>query len=217
VSKNKIKRLLQISVSSSVLLSLAGGAAYAATSNNTNSSTGNTATGSSLLNQRIAQRKTALNTQLTTAQSQALAKKCVAVQKTLLAIKTKDETKVDKRKQAYTNLSAKLNEAVTILQKQAANTDSLRTQQQLFNNQANQYLIDSQTYMTTLNDLVLMDCSKDPAGFEATLLSARQLRTQLVNDYVLIKATSGNLAKNLTDSKAGLNKSEANVKSGASQ
>jgi hypothetical protein len=206
VSKNKTIHILQIIISSTVILSLAGGIAFAATSNNTDTSASNNSTSSALLSQRTALRKAELNIQLSQSQTQALAQKCTAAQKALQAIKTKDEARIDKRKQAYTKLSAKLNEAVTGLQKQGANIESLKLQQQAFNTQANQYLIDAQTYATTLNDLVLLDCTKDPTGFEVTLLSARQLRTQLINDYALIKDTSVSLAKNLTDAEASLNK-----------
>jgi hypothetical protein len=68
----------------------------------------------------------------------------------------------------------------------------------------NSYLTDAGKYKTAMDDLVIMDCKSDPAGFKASLTEARQLRTQLNTDVSNIKKNLANLQKSLANARQAL-------------
>jgi hypothetical protein len=216
VIKNKITSLFGPLLAAVALLPLLSGVAWAANAASANSSSTGSAnggvSGTSTVEQRIVQRKSAIKPQLTDLQTQILASKCVSAQATLKNIKTKDLALADNRKLIYTDLSAKISVMIGKMQKQGIDVVALKNAQAQFNDIANKYLIDSDSYKTTLDDLTAMGCVKDPAGFEATLVSARQLRTQLANDSSLIKKALANVAQALADSKTALAKSAVSNK-----
>jgi hypothetical protein len=172
---------------------------------------------STTLPQRITQRKNTIKTKVSNAQLQTIAKKCAIAQTGLQDIKTKDKSKIEDRRQAYTDLASKLSTIIGHLERQNIDVTNLKSEQVKFNSNINQYLTDAETYKTALDDAVVMDCAADPAGFEATLVGARQLRSQLSNDSAQVKSEAAVLSKTLTDTKSTLIKSSAAVNNGASQ
>jgi hypothetical protein len=213
VTKSKIRLFSPSLILFFVLLSISGmaGAATSTTSDKSSASS----TIDSAQAKRIAQRKEALKISLTELQTQILTSKCGAAQETLKNIESKDKLKADARKQTYTNMSAKINDIITKIQKQGIDTNALKSAQTQFNVAANEYLIDSDAYVVALDDSVTMKCSVDPGGIEATLLSARQYRTLLVNDSSQIKLSTANLTKALSDTKQALGNTSSRAKNEA--
>jgi hypothetical protein len=204
VSKNRVKFYLQLLLAAFVLLVVARGAAYAA------NPTSNVSTKPTALQQRVSQRKSSLNTQLTSLQAQILTSKCSPAQDILSKVKSKDNTTAEKRKQTYTELSAKVSSVTDILQKKGIDTTALKNAKDEYNSAANQYLIDSDSYKTAIEDVVSIDCKSDPAGFEATLVSSRQLRAKLATDSSQIKNKISEITKILASAKEELNKKGVN-------
>jgi hypothetical protein len=155
--------------------------------------------------QRVAARKNSLKLQLTAAQSQKLAKNCTSAQKRLKNIADQDEAKAAKRKQVYTNISARLAKVSDGLSRKGVDITDLTKLQQQFNTSANQYLIDASDYESSLDDLSQMDCSSDPAGFEVTLMSARQLRIKMASDTGQVASAKTSIAQAVTKAAEALN------------
>jgi hypothetical protein len=156
------------------------------------------------LPQRLSQRKTALKVQLSAPQIQKITKGCSLAQTGLQDIKTKDATAAEKRFQAYSALASQLAITIDHLERQGIDTTKLKIQQTTFKGAINKYLSDAANYKSAMDDVVVMDCKNDTAGFEATLLSARQLRTQLAADASAIKAEVPAITKAIEETKQSL-------------
>jgi hypothetical protein len=126
-----------------------------------------------------------------------IAKNCAASQKLVKSIAAQDKNNTNKRQTVYTNVSTRLSQVIGSLSKQGIDSTELKTIQAQFNDSANQYLTDAATYKTAMEDLSTMDCAADPAGFEATLASARQLRLKLAGEAGQIASAKSALVKAL--------------------
>jgi hypothetical protein len=160
------------------------------------------------IEQRIAQRKTITKITINAATAQTIAAKCALAQTAIGVVKTKDSTAREVRTQAYTNMAVRLNQIVENLGNQGFDASDVSSAQQKFNTNINRYLSDAQNYKTTMEDLVNMDCGKDPAGFSASLTMARSLRSQLAGDVTAIKDSFKDVSKVLNDVKKYLPKSK---------
>lgn len=194
--KQKRRHLIRLIIAGLLLAPLAGGAVFAAASSSSPAAT--------TLSQRLTLRQQTLAVHLTNAQFQNIAKKCSQAQTTLQKIKAKDTAIAESRRQTYTNADTKLSAVVDSLERQGIDTASLKVSQTKLNSAINQFLNDSESYKTALDDITAMDCTKDPIGFEATLMDARRLRTQLAKDSLQIKALIPVLTKDLAASKSAL-------------
>ncbi len=177
MKKYIIKGLWQPVVLIAVML-LVGGVAMAATTSTSNVgglTLPQDPSQSTSLPQRIVQRKASLKTALSGPESQRVSKACVLAQTSLQDIKTKDAAAADKRF-VYNDLASRLATNIDHLERQSIDTTKVKAQQATFKNAINKYLADAATYKNTMDDAVVMGCEADPSGFEATLLSARQLR-----------------------------------------
>jgi hypothetical protein len=85
----------------------------------------------------------------------------------------------------------------------------LKTLQSQFNDSANQYLVDASTYKTTMEDISEMNCSADPAGFMATLTSARQLRVKLASEVGQVASVKNSLVQALATAAEAFNTPKA--------
>lgn len=139
--------------------------------------------------QRISQRKTELKAQISEQSLKTLAQKCEKVQKTIAALKTKDDKILTTRHDFYTSSANKLNYIVDNLKKQGISSTALENVGQPFGVAVNKYLADAQAYKTAIEDLAAMDCAKDTTSFRATILSAQQLRAGLASDVKKVNST----------------------------
>jgi hypothetical protein len=189
---------------------LTGGVVWAATSpNDSSSATTTEPTQTTTLPDRIALRVATYKVSLSTTQQKAVASKCVVVQAKLKSIQTKDLTSFKERQATYTELTTKLNSTIDNLKSQSLDSSELRTVAGKFDSAVSQYTNDAASYTTTLEDIISMDCGSGPTGFEATLLDARLLRTQLSKDAQLIKDSSVAVTENLNNTKQELTKSSS--------
>ncbi|MBI5906834.1 hypothetical protein HY857_02160 [Candidatus Saccharibacteria bacterium] len=158
--------------------------------------------------QRISQRKTELKAQISEQSLKTLAQKCKKVQKTIAAIKTKDEKALIIRHDFYTSSANKLNYIVDNLKKQNISSTALEAAGQPFGVAVNKYLSDARAYKAAIDDLASMDCTKDTTGFRATILSAQQLRAQLASDVATIKNTFTQIKAAVEQAKTKLPKAD---------
>jgi hypothetical protein len=161
------------------------------------------------LAQRIAQRKTITKISLNATTAQGISAKCALAQTAIGVVKTKDSTAREVRTQQYSNIAVRLNQIVENLGNQGFDASDISAFQQRFDSDVNRYLGDVSNYKTTMDDLVNMDCVKDPSGFSASLTIARSLRTQLAGDVSAIKTSFKDVEKSLEDVKKYLPKSKA--------
>jgi hypothetical protein len=182
------------------VVTLAGSSAVAAANNATQ-----TTSQPSTAAERITERKNTLKLQISTAQSQKIVSKCAAAQKLIKSITAEDNNSANKRKLVYTNISTRLAKVIDGLNKQSIESTQLKTLQAQFNDTANQYLIDASTYKMTMEDLSEMNCSADPAGFMATLTSARQLRVKLASEVGQVASVKNSLVQAMATATAAFN------------
>jgi hypothetical protein len=162
---------------------------------------------STTLEQRIDQRKKAYKAQLSAAQQQAIKTKCSLAQTTIQDLQTKDTAAATARRETYTDLATQLNDVIGQLKKMGVDTTQLETSQKQFNDAINIYLTDAVAYRTATNDAVVMDCAKDPSGFEANLMALRQLRSQLAIEAANIKVVRPALIKSINEAKQSMSRS----------
>lgn len=160
---------------------------------------------SSSMEERIAQSKATLKLQLSTAQNQKIAQKCSAAQTIIKNVEASYKISADKRQQVYTDLSTQITTDIRKLQSQGEDIISLKAAQEQFDASISYYLADTSTYKTALDDIVNMDCAKDPLGFESVLTNARQIKTKLAADAAQIKKSRDVLVQVLAQTAKTLN------------
>jgi hypothetical protein len=157
---------------------------------------------SSTLPQRITERKNTYGTQLTAEKRKKIISQCAVAQTGMQQIKTKDSPAAKVREETYTKLATQLAIIVDHLERQSVETKGLENAQTAITKVINKYLDDAIKYKTAMDDVVIMDCKKDPEGFQATLTSARNLRTALKTDATKIKSAAPEIEQNLNSLKA---------------
>lgn len=210
----KINLVLHVPIALFAVLVLAGGVVLAANSPGSVTTSSPIVTppdpqASTTIEQRIANRKSALKPVINPARAGQIASKCSLAQSAVGQLRTKDTKVRVSRNQAYTTLATRLNNIVINLGNQGVNASELHAKQKVFNDSINKYLSTAMEYKTAVDDLVNMDCKSDTAGFEATLSQVRSLRTQLGKDGEAIKAQLTPLIESLNNMKKSLNSKEA--------
>jgi hypothetical protein len=161
---------------------------------------------STTLEQRVAARGAASKAKFNSPSLQSIAAKCTLAQTALGVTKTKDASARQIRSQAYINIATRLNNIVENLSNQRFDVSDLGSSQTKLNLAMNKYLDDVMNYKTTMDDLVDIDCNKNPAGFEYTLLEARSLRATLASDISNIKTNFSIVSKSLDTMKQTVKK-----------
>jgi hypothetical protein len=157
---------------------------------------------STTIDQRLAARRPKV--QLSAADKASIAAKCSLAQTAANDRKTKDTKAASIRLQTYNELVKRLTFLVDNLSSQGTDASGLLNAQNYFVASINNYLNDAQSYKTAIDDLVIMDCQADPAGFRATLNDARSYRAKLGPDVATIKNNLSNLQKSLGDTRQAL-------------
>jgi len=153
---------------------------------------------------RLKQRRDQFKIVLGIEAKKRLATKCVAAQKAVGTIKTRDGTIREKRHGIYTKMIERLNEVTLKLQQQGQSTANLQEAQTSLTDAVNKYLADAETYRATINDLAEMACSDDVESWQATLQAAREQREQLKTDTAEIKAALASVRQALQVAKQAL-------------
>jgi hypothetical protein len=157
---------------------------------------------STTLEQRLAARRPKV--QLSAADKASIAAKCSLAQTAINDRRTKDTKAAGIRLQTYNELVKRLTFLVDNLSGQGSDASELLNAQNYFVASINSYLTDAGKYKTAMDDLVIMDCRTDPAGFKASLIEARQLRGQLNTDVTNVKKNLSNLQKSLGNARQNL-------------
>jgi hypothetical protein len=203
-----MKNTLKIAALSLLCLVIVGGLVFkAARADTTNTVLSNLITPSSdedstTLEQRLAARRPKV--QLSAADKASIAAKCSLAQTAINDRRTKDTKAAAIRLQTYNELVKRLTFLVDNMSSQGSDASELLNAQNYFVASINSYLTDAGKYKTAMDDLVIMDCKSDPAGFKASLTEARQLRTQLNTDVSNIKKNLANLQKSLANARQAL-------------
>lgn len=159
--------------------------------------------------QRLTQRETVYKIQLSAAEKSTLIAKCSLAQSALTDVRTKDRKVATSRFQTYSDLSKKLAFLVDNLNAQGVDASQLLNSQNKFVGAINIYLKDAETYKTSMDDAINVNCKSDPAGFKASLTETRQLRAVLGPDVSSIKNNLADLRKTLSDERQLLIKTPA--------
>lgn len=154
------------------------------------------------MEQRLSARRAKV--QLSAADKATIAAKCGLAQTAIGDRKTKDSKASAIRLQSYNELVKRLTFLVDNLSSQGNDASQLLNAESYFVASINNYLTNAQKYKVAMDDLVIMDCSSDPAGFKATLEEARKMRAQLGADVATVKNNLVNLKDNLSKSRQDL-------------
>jgi microcompartment protein CcmL/EutN len=168
----------------------------------------------SSIDQRLAIRKDTYKAMLPATANAAIASKCVLAQSTIAEIKTKDVKAASVRFDAYNSLATRLSYLVDNLSGQSVDASTLLDAQNKFVNAVNTYLVDASAYKAAIDDSVTIDCQKDPAGFRASLLDTRALRTKLSGDVAAVKASTATVRKALSTERQILIKNPGHAPTG---
>lgn len=139
------------------------------------------------LTQRVTQRKDAMKTKLAAAEQQKIQSKCKSAQGVIAPLANGLETAHSKREQAYGGVIARLAMLLNKLKAQNVDTTKLQSEIDALKAQYAQYQADMTTYKQAVTDLKSMDCASDPAGFKASLDSARAALAKVQTDAAGIK------------------------------
>ncbi len=126
--------------------------------------------------------------ELNESQKQRIQLRCLAVQSNIKNLATRMAEVQTKRKEAYNTILSdvkKLNEG---LNNQAFDASALEQNTKELEDKVAAYEKNMTTYKKALEDLTIIDCSKDPAMFKAALLAARRAHTNLIGQVADIRA-----------------------------
>ena len=147
--------------------------------------------------QRLSLRKKEQNIKLDSKELLRVTSKCTNVQSSVRELQTKLAPVVEKRSNIYKKIDAKL--WIIIGQLKLADKDTFKLEQQRseFAKQVTAYDNSMTQYKQTLDDIVVINCKADPAGFMALVKTAREYHTlirkqsQDLNTYIVdtVKAT----------------------------
>lgn len=168
----------------------------------------------STIEQRLAARKASFKSMLPVAANASIVAKCSLAQSAIAEVKTKDVKAATIRFEAYDSLATQLSYLVDNLSSQGVDASGLLTAQNKFVTAINTYLVDASKYKAAIDDAVVVDCQKDPAGFKASLLETRQLRSKLATDVAAVKATTSDVRKALSAERQILIKNPGHVPAG---
>lgn len=160
-----------------------------------------------LLEERLAERKAALEQKLTAAQETRLKARCKSAQGLLKAAEVRIKGVETRRMNAYEKLTNRLNELSTKLKDQGVDTTELDAQLTELQTKVDAFKEQITEYKQSVSDLAAMDCTADPEAFKASLEAARTARAEAVDaakaihDYVL-----GTIKETLKEIKTQLEK-----------
>lgn len=136
---------------------------------------------------RIAERKAAMQTRLTTAQQTRVRARCKAAQTVLVAYQKRVDAFEKNRTQAHEKILNKLNEIITNVGDEA-DTTSLQTATAELKTKTDALDAALAEYKQSVADLAELDCVADPTAFQATLVDVRTERAELAKQAGEVRA-----------------------------
>lgn len=101
----------------------------------------------------------------------------------------------ERRSKAYTTVSDKISSLITRLEAVEVDAAELQASLTEFDSQVAALLESISEYKLTVEDISLMDCESDPAGFKAAIKSAKEQRVELVNSSQAIRSYISTIIK----------------------
>jgi chromosome segregation ATPase len=199
-----------------------------ATTSNTNAttSTGSTSPSNSgsdtatedkkAITDRIAERKAALKTKLSTAEKTRITTKCKASQGNLSSVKGKLQGIETSRGEVYKNIQTRLTDLSTKLKNKGVDTTALDADIATLKTKIDTFNTDLTAYKQAVSDLATMDCATDPDGFKASLETARTALKKVGEDAKAVRSYLNDTVKPLLKTiRAELEKPSDNSQSGS--
>ena len=149
------------------------------------------------IEKRVAERKTAAKTKLDAATQKKIVAKCKAGQTVVGNVKSRSDAALDNRQKVYSNIYDALSKDVTKLEAGGVDVSSVKTLQTEYKTKLDAFNSSVTTFKTTISDLKSMDCAKDPAGFKATLETARSQRAEAAKNSAAVKEVLVKLRKTI--------------------
>ncbi len=154
--------------------------------------------------QRITARQAAFKTQIAAIDKAKISAKCTLAQSVVNSVKSQDATAYSTRLATYSDLADRLADAITKLKSQGIVVNDLNTAAANFYKSINTYLADHANYKAAIDDAASISCTSDPAGFELSILDARQLRAKMATDAAAVKSDVGPLVSAIASTKQQL-------------
>ena len=144
---------------------------------------------------RIQKHKDELKIKLTTTQQKRLQTRCKGAQGIVSSHGAKIKGTETSRDEVYTNLVNHFNTLQGKLDQKGGDTVELKAEITELQAKINTFKTDLATYKQTATDLSTMDCATDPAGFKASLETARTQLKKVHDDGAAIKDYVTNTVK----------------------
>lgn len=132
------------------------------------------------LAKRTKQYRAAITDDLSVTVQQRIKLRCLAVQTNMKAFDARVETMKTNRAAAYDNILGQLNTLVENLQNQAFDTTKLEANVTDLNKKVDKYKAEMKSYSQAIDDLTVIDCTKDPVAFKGALEAAREDHQKLI-------------------------------------
>lgn len=129
--------------------------------------------------ERVKAYKEKLQSKLTAVKEKRIVARCKAAQEKVTALRTRMQTAISNRKQAYASIGERLDTAIEKLKKASIDTTALEAAREDIKADLTTLDENLNAYDTVLADLEEMDCVADPATFQAALESARETQKSL--------------------------------------
>lgn len=130
--------------------------------------------------ERIEEYKKSVTDKISAAKEKRLASVCKAAQGKVTSHENNVSKAITNRKGIYENISSRLTKVIEKLKAASIDTTELEAALTEVETQSAAIVAAAEEYQTTLADLAEMDCTVDPAGFQAALTAAREQRAALV-------------------------------------
>lgn len=168
-------------------------------------STPATPSGGSTFEARLKQRKAEREIKLDDKDTLRLQKTCIAAQSKIRTLYQSASAALDERNKAYYRADAKLWVIIGRLKLANRDTYSLEKQRTNFAQQVADFQTTSNNFTQVLDDMQVINCAADPAGFKALLETAKIYRAQIVTKSNAIRDYAINdIKKTLTEHSSAL-------------
>lgn len=138
---------------------------------------------SEALQERVAEYKESLTTELSNAQQDRIKLRCQAAQTAVKTLAVTTKTALENRNNKYSELIASLKDLQTKLTAQGVDASGLETSLKALETKYGEFETSSDTFNTTLGDVSEVDCTEDPVAFKASLEAAK-------NDQAVLRTTA---------------------------
>lgn len=149
---------------------------------------GSTGQASGTLEERLNNVKERVAVQVNEAEQRRIEARCSTAQERINNLRNRIGDSIERRRNAYTGVSSRLNELVVKLQAAGVENTELNLAVAEMEALLNDSRLSVDTYMQNLADITEMDCASDAEGFKALLDDAREKRTAIVSRQSEIQA-----------------------------